>query len=390
MQGDLDRIQLLADRHVIEMESGAMALLEAENARAEADFAAASSSFGNMPMLPVERAPWQELTAATAVIKTRLETVLALSRVNDDERAYRALKDLQDDFDRADRSLRALIAVNREEAHDGVARVVALQSSATASLQALAVAGVAVSVILGAAAIRTLHNRNERLQAVNRELDAFAGRVAHDPRAPLTTATLATARMSRQSPTTDQAKSIEMLQRSFHRMTQLIEDLLAISRVRANGPRGVCDPACAAEELREELAPRAKSDHVELLIHVEHAQVRCSEGLFRQVMWNLADNAMRYRRAEAHPSIEISGCATGDQYELSVRDNGVGIGPEEIGQIFEAFYRASGGRGQPGTGLGLSIVKCAVEANGGTVSVTSKVGSGSMFVARLPLVGPAG
>jgi signal transduction histidine kinase len=339
-----------------------------------------------MPMLPAERAPWQELTATTAVIKTRLETVLVPSRVNDNERAFRALKDLEGDFEQADGSLRALVAVNREEAHDDVARVIALQSSATASLQALAVVGVAVSVLLGAAAVRSLNNRNERLQAVNRELDAFAGRVAHDLRAPLTTATLATARLSRQAPTTDQAKSLGALQRSFHRMTQLIEDLLTISRVRANEPRGVCDPACAAEELREELGPRAESDDVELLIHVEHARVRCSEGLFRQVMWNLADNAMKYRRSEAHPSIEICGRATGDQYELSVRDNGVGIGPEEIGQIFEAFYRASGGRGQPGTGLGLSIVKRAVEANGGTVSVTSKVGSGSMFVARLPLV----
>jgi signal transduction histidine kinase len=389
MRGDLDRLKLLADRHVLEKDGFGMARVEAEIAQTEADFAAASDSFGRLPMLPAERAPWQELTAAVAAVKPRLATVLDLSRTNDDERAYAALRDSEGDLDRADRSLRALVSVNREAATEGEARVAVLQTSATAGLQVLAVAGVGLSLLLGGAVIRTLHSRNQRLQAINRELDAFAGRVAHDLRAPLSTATLATARLSRQSPTSDQVKSLDALQRSFHRMTQLIEDLLAISRAQSSEPRGVCDPGHAAEDLREELGPRAMSDDVELLIRVEHAQVCCSEGLFRQVMWNLADNAMKYRRADAHPCVEICGRSTGDRYELSVRDNGVGIDPDEIGRVFDAFYRAAGGKGQPGTGLGLSIVKRAVEANGGTVSVTSTVGSGSMFVARLPLAGPA-
>jgi signal transduction histidine kinase len=124
---------------------------------------------------------------------------------------------------------------------------------------------------------------------------------------------------------------------------------------------------------------------VNLVIDVQHAQVRCSEGLLRQVMWNLADNAMKYGRAEVRTRVEVCGRATDDRYVLSVRDNGVGISPDETCRVFEPFYRAEGGKGQPGTGLGLSIVKRAVEANGGTVSVTSEIGAGSMFVARLPL-----
>jgi signal transduction histidine kinase len=385
MRGDLDRVKLLADRHVCEHNGGTMANLEDQIARAQADFVGAADAFERMPMLPAERAPWQELKGALADLRPRLDAALALSRANEGDAAHRAMRDLEGDFDRADRSFGALFAVNRQAADAGEARVGELQRSATENLQVLAIAGVSISVLLGGRVIRSLQSRNYRLQAVNRELDAFAGRVAHDLRAPLTTATLATAQLSRQSPSADQAKSYQALQRSFDRMNHLIDDLLAISRAEANEPRAVCDPAIAAEELRQELATRASSDDVELVIDVAHARVRCSEGLLRQVMWNLADNAMKYRRTETHPCVEISGRAAGDRYELSVRDNGVGIGPEETDRIFETFYRAAGGRGQPGTGLGLSIVKRAVEANGGTVSVTSKVGMGSRFVARLPI-----
>jgi signal transduction histidine kinase len=165
-------------------------------------------------------------------------------------------------------------------------------------------------------------------------------------------------------------------------MSGIIEDLLALSRMREAQPVA-CDPVMVAEQLREELASHADGSGVSLVIDVQPARVRCSNGLLRQVVWNLADNAMKYRRAGVPSRVEIRGHPTDHVYELSVRDNGVGISPNEADKVFEPFYR--GATGQPGTGLGLSIVKRAVEANGGSVSVTSELGSGSRFVARLPL-----
>jgi signal transduction histidine kinase len=114
--------------------------------------------------------------------------------------------------------------------------------------------------------------------------------------------------------------------------------------------------------------------------------VHCSEGLLRQVVWNLTDNAMKYRRGGVTLRIEISGRSLDHRYDLSVRDNGVGLSPDETARVFDPFYRGAGSKGEPGTGLGLSIVKRAVEASGGTVWVTSEPGNGSTFVARLPLV----
>jgi signal transduction histidine kinase len=392
MRGDLYRVHLLADRHVFEKEPAAMAALEARIAQTLDDYDAAVAQYESMPLLPGEEVPWLALQAAVADIRPRLDAALVLSRRNEDVAAGRALGALEDDFNLAATSFRDLIAFNRRTAAETVNRVAQLQGSSAVSLQGLALAGVALSVFLGVAMTRALELRNlqlrhdaDRLAESNRELDAFAGRVAHDLRGPLTAATLASSRLAKQSLAPEQGKTFDTLQRSHGRMGAIIEDLLAISRVRAGESLGVSDPAVAAEQLREEIAPRIEGADVWLVIDVQPAKVRCAEGLLRQVLWNLTDNAMKYSRVDVRARVEVCGRAADDGYVLSVRDNGIGIAPDDTGKVFDAFFRAEAGRARPGTGLGLSIVKRAVEANGGTVSVTSEVGTGSTFVARLPL-----
>jgi signal transduction histidine kinase len=391
MRRDLDRIRLLADQHVLEEGAGGRAALETSLASSEGDFADAAAKYESMPMLPGEQGPWRELKAELTAIKPRLEAVLEASRRNDDVVAQRRLVALQDDFDRADGDLRSLIEFNRRSADDAAAHVGALQKAGAATMQLLALAGMGLSVTVGLAMIRVLQRRAAglrhyagMLEASNRELDVFAGRVAHDLRNPLSTAALATSRLSRQSPSPEQIKTFDVIHRSFGRMTAIIEDLLAISRIQGSAPVA-SDPAAAAQQVREELEPRVEGGDVSLLVDVQPARVRCSEGLLRQVMWNLADNALKYRRPEVRSRVEICGRAADGRYELSVGDNGVGISPDETGKVFAPFYRGAGETRPPGTGLGLSIVKRAVEANGGTVSVTSMLGRGSTFVARLPL-----
>jgi signal transduction histidine kinase len=386
MQRDLDRVKLLLDRHVFERESAAMAILEGQIGRAWADYDAAVVEYESKPLLPGERAPWQALRAAVADVGPRLEATLARSRVDDDAGAFRAIAELESDWDRADGELLSLANLNRHAAWEGKTRVLDLQRLWTSSLQGLALAGVALSLVLGAAVTRALQWRNGRLQEDNRELDAFASRVAHDLKSPLATATLAVAQLSRQLPSSESKKPLGSLQRAFGRMNAIIEDLLALSRAQALDPNAVGDPLVAAEQLREELATRASAADASVMIDVQPAKVRCTEGLLRQVVWNLTDNAMKYRRGGVSLRIEISGRRLDHRYDLSVRDNGVGLSPGETTRVFDPFYRGPGSKGEPGTGLGLSIVKRAVEASGGTVWVTSEPGNGSTFVARLPLV----
>jgi signal transduction histidine kinase len=123
-----------------------------------------------------------------------------------------------------------------------------------------------------------------------------------------------------------------------------------------------------------------------LRMQIEPARVPCSEGLLREVLWNLGENAVKYRRPEVPLKLEMIGQATHQHYELRVSDNGAGMSSNDARQAFDPLFRGEQTRSAtPGTGLGLAIVKRIVEAGGGTVTVDSHAGQGTLFVVRLPL-----
>ena len=99
---------------------------------------------------------------------------------------------------------------------------------------------------------------------------------------------------------------------------------------------------------------------------------------------NLLDNAIHYNRENG--SIRITGGPTAQGFALAVTDTGTGIPREDLTRIFERFYRVekSRARSSGGTGLGLAIVKHAVEGQGGTITVSSRLGAGSTFTIVLP------
>lgn len=393
LERDLERVRLLASEHVYESSSVVMAELDRRIVSAQADYDAAAAEFQSLPLLPEEQGPWQDVTARVGHIRPRLEQALAHSRANDDATARLELDALEGEFARADGDLRALRDLNTRNARDAVTRATALESSSELYLALLAGVGAALALLAGVAVTRTLHTRQrlirqyaEGLETSNKDLDAFAARVAHDLCAPLAAATLNTGWLSRHTPGAEHQKKLGALDRSFARMSAIIQDLLALSRIPSKEQTTArCDPAAATDQLRDELASRADQSSVDLTIDVQAASVHCTEGLFRQVIWNLADNAMKYRRPDVPSRVEICGRLQGESYELTVRDNGIGISGEEAKLVFDPFFRAPAGKSEPGTGLGLSIVKRAVEANGGAMRVSSEPGKGSEFVARLPL-----
>jgi signal transduction histidine kinase len=102
-------------------------------------------------------------------------------------------------------------------------------------------------------------------------------------------------------------------------------------------------------------------------------------------LWNLLENAIKYR-GPANPEIRIEGHQVGREYELRVRDNGIGMSPDEARHAFDAFYRGTRSPRQvTGTGLGLSIVKRIVDVCDGRIAVESTVDKGTSFVVGLPL-----
>jgi two-component system sensor histidine kinase BaeS len=103
-----------------------------------------------------------------------------------------------------------------------------------------------------------------------------------------------------------------------------------------------------------------------------------------QVLENLMSNALRHTPERGE--ITLSGAAEGDTVYLRVKDTGDGISPEDLPYIFDRFYRADKSRQRQGgeSGLGLAIAKSFVEVHGGSLSVESTLGEGTIFTIALP------
>jgi signal transduction histidine kinase len=107
-----------------------------------------------------------------------------------------------------------------------------------------------------------------------------------------------------------------------------------------------------------------------------------------QVLLNLAGNAVKFTE---RGQVEIGARREGDQALIEVRDSGIGIAPEHLPQLFEAFRQIDSGltRSHEGTGLGLHLTHRLLALMGGHIEVESRVGEGSLFRVHLPLSGPA-
>jgi signal transduction histidine kinase len=220
------------------------------------------------------------------------------------------------------------------------------------------------------------------LEERNRELDAFAGRVAHDLRGPLTSISLAATLLARQS--APDAREPAVLQSGVDQMEEIIQDLLTLSRISTQALSALCDTTDVAQSVEEDLRPKVEAVDGLLRIDAEGATVTCSEGLLRQVLWNLGENAVKYRRPDVRLELEIRGRTVPQGYEFVVTDNGVGMSLRETRQAFEPFFRGERTHSIPGAGLGLSIVQRVVEACRGSVTVESTPGKGTTFRILLP------
>jgi signal transduction histidine kinase len=380
----------LLETHVDTKDAGRMNELEKEIVAVEADYASAAREYEPLATGPGESAAWQRLQQDVTEVRQRIPVVLELSRRNSDPEALTALTAMDGLFAALERDGRALVELNAQEAARAQSRITTLQRRRDYRVRALDALGFAamlglVALTFGFFRRQAIEMRQRgALELRNRELDAFAGRVAHDLRGPLATLKLTSSLLVSRVP--GERANAERLERSIARMDVLIGDLLALSRIESNARGGCCDPAVVAAELGEELRPRVDTEGGTLQVEVTPASVACRDGLLRQALWNLADNALNYRRPDQPPEVALRGRLSGRWYEVRVTDNGPGMSAEESRRAFEPFYRgAEAQERKPGTGLGLSIVKRVVEASGGDVSVVSESGRGTTFVLRLPL-----
>jgi signal transduction histidine kinase len=236
---------------------------------------------------------------------------------------------------------------------------------------------------------RLMEEHGRLLAARATELEAFAGRVAHDLKNPLSAVALRVMSARRDPLTPRLENHLQRVAHQIERMNQIIDGLLAFALAGASPPAGAHASLrdVTAEVVNDLLPAAAAVDAVLRADALPATELACTEGALTSVLSNLVGNAVKYvvDGPELPHRITVHVKDQGDATRVEVEDNGPGL-PAGVSQaVFEPFRRFADR--QPGIGLGLATVKKIVEAYGGRVGVESTLGHGSSFWFEIPNAG---
>lgn len=223
-----------------------------------------------------------------------------------------------------------------------------------------------------------------------REMNAhFIGQAAHEFRTPLAviqTAAEALKLYSGRMSSHQQHVRLTKIEESVTQMTELLHNALTFSRADATGKvkveRKPVDLRAIAQEVARDVQTNIGQRDFQVSVRGAARLPQLDESLAREIMINLLTNAAKYSPEGGHIEVEVVTGAT--EVRIRVTDHGIGIAPADQEHIFEAFRRGANVGDIPGTGLGLAITKRAVESHGGSVTLESKLGSGTTFTVTLP------
>ncbi len=238
---------------------------------------------------------------------------------------------------------------------------------------------------------KTVEKALADLARSNAELEQFAYVASHDLREPLRAITghlQLLQRMLKDKLDEYAGESLHFAVDGAKRMDALIRDLLDYSRI------GHSDREMEDLELGEVIADAlanlsaAISDSgatVTATTAMPHAHGNRMELI--RLFQNLIGNALKYRAADRPPMVELGAVKVDNTWEITIRDNGIGIEPEYFGRIFMIFQRLHGREQFEGTGIGLAVCRKIVDRHGGSIRVESEPGKGSTFTVTLPTFG---
>jgi len=233
-----------------------------------------------------------------------------------------------------------------------------------------------------------LEEQRAELQRSNTALDEFASVASHDLQEPLRKILSFGERLTMSAGPAIEGESQRHLERMLDataRMRTLINDLLVYSQVSTRAQR--FRPTDLAKIAREVIGD------LETVISDEGGRVEVGELpvidadplLMRQLLQNLLGNALKYRKKDEPPVVQLSGLPAGNRYwRIMVADNGIGFNELYAEKIFKMFERLHGKGEYKGSGIGLAICRKIAERHGGTIAATSAMGKGATFTITLP------
>ena len=387
---ELRRMHLLVSQHIHEpgSENEAHALMKAID-REIAGFELMRPSTKKQQF---ERAIDEELPA----VEGALDRALAAARADDPSRADQVLHDhLQPALDVLDdRVADAQLAVTQLVQNRAYEIAKAGQHSQNLALLFGGLSVVA-AIAAGAFALYALRRQakvivehSHMIEERAKDLEAFAGRVAHDLRNPLAALMLRVeALRAREYPDPALSRSLEKLEAQGQRMDRVIDGLLGFAVAGAQIETAAStDVREVTEGIISDLRPVAEKAQTTLVAELAPGlEVACTPGALTSAITNLVGNALKYivDGSATERRITIRSALRGDLVRIEVEDNGPGLRPGAEADVFEPFRRATNGR-QPGLGIGLATVKRIAEAHRGRAGVINRPGEGATFWIELP------
>lgn len=231
----------------------------------------------------------------------------------------------------------------------------------------------------------------EQQKALNDLRSRFVAMTSHEFRTPLAAILSAEEvlrhygeRLSAQ----ERNETLDSIAAGVQRMSRMMDRVLLLGRADAqmlDFQPAPADLRTICREVVEEARMQQPGSKAEVVWEVapDVARGAYDDKLLRHIFGNLLSNALKYSPRGGHVLFRVE--REGEEAVFRVRDQGIGIPPDEIPHLFESFHRASNVGNIQGTGLGLAIVKNAVQAHGGTIVVESVLGKGTVFTVRLPL-----
>jgi PAS domain S-box-containing protein len=243
--------------------------------------------------------------------------------------------------------------------------------------------------------LRELREKHALLRELDQLKSRFVSNVSHELRTPLAVIKLY-ATLARKGRPEKQTYYLQTIEQETHRLETMVENILDLTRLDRH-TLSIHQELLSTEEIVSQVlevyVETARKRDIELTNRVRDdiPPLWADKNHFIQMLTNLLDNALKYtpRGGEVWVAARETGSNAQRRLEIAVGDGGVGIPEDEQERVFDRFYRGSNNTpGSTGTGLGLAIVQDLMSQHGGTVTLESKVGEGSIFALQFPLHPP--
>ena len=236
--------------------------------------------------------------------------------------------------------------------------------------------------------VNALLQQKKKQKMLDKQKKQFTANVSHELKTPLTTISGYAQMISNGMAKAEDIKEFgRKIEKESDRLLTLIDDIINLSNIDEQGsvenPENI-DLSLVTEEAICVLEKAAKERGIQIYYTKIPTFIKGNVTLVSELVYNLLDNAIKYNKDNGKITVFVGESAKG--VELSVKDTGIGIPPEDTERIFERFYRVDKSHSKKvgGTGLGLSIVKHVCACHNATIRVKSKVGKGTTIYVTFP------